>query len=289
MNKSDSKFFNLLRNGIHFYKILIIFTIFMHILYWIQTLTHSTWNWTLFMNPIIESILNLSGSISSFTIKKFGAIFELKYIIAIFIYIIMYFSMNLCLYIVQLIEDLCNFTVKTGRKFEEKLLNKSLKKIEVEEQSKIKKYQIYLETAIKAKALKQGIKADIEEQNKLLLKHLVNKTQIIPQKLDNGLLFTFNSFDNIDAILDIFTKLPQSQAPIDYITCVQILDTKENNHIENLRKLSSLRYYNKIIALADTVYRYNFNENQNYEISQLGIYQKNKEIIEIYQFIKKDL
>ena len=41
---------------------------------------------------------------------------------------------------------------------------------------------------------------------------------------------------------------------------------------------------NKITTLANTVYRYNFNENQRYETSQVGLFQKGNDCFEVHEF-----
>ena len=69
MNNSNSKFFDFLRNTIHFLKIFTVFCIVMHMLYWIQILTHSSWSWTNIMDPVINVILSLAGFINSNSAK----------------------------------------------------------------------------------------------------------------------------------------------------------------------------------------------------------------------------
>ena len=49
-----------------------------------------------------------------------------------------------------------------------------------------------------------------------------------------------------------------------------------------------LKNINKITTLADTAYRYNFNDICRYETSQLGVFQKENGTFEVHQFIVKN-
>ena len=289
MNNSNSKFFDFLRNTIHFLKIFTVFCIVMHMLYWIQVLTHNSWAWTNIMDPVINVILSLAGFINSNSVKVLNVVFEFKYFVALFIYIAIYFVIDYFMPIIDLMEDGYNSLSSKVKNIKEENYNKSLYKKNLNEQMKITKYYIYLKTSIKLIKGQLVQNIDIDEQNKVLLKHLVNKTQVIPQKFEEGFLFTYNSFDDIDNILDVFSKLSKTKAPLDFLVCVQILEGTQEQSFENIRKMASLNNYNKITTMAGTVYRYNYNNWQTYNISQLGVYQKEGATFELYEFVKKGL
>ena len=289
MNNSNSKFFDFLRNTIHFLKIFTVFCIVMHMLYWIQVLTHNSWAWTNVMDPVINLILSLAGLINSNSAKVLNVVFEFKYFVALFIYIAIYFVIDYFMPIIDAMEDGYNSVSSKVRNIKEENYNKSLYKKNLKEQKKITKYYIYLETAVKFVKGQLVQNVDIDEQNKVLLKHLVNKTQVIPQKFEEGFLFTYNSFDDIDNILDVFSKLSKTKAPLDFLVCVQIFEGSQEQSFENIRKMASLNNYNKITTMADTVFRYDYNQGQTYDISQLGVYQKEGATFELYEFVKKVL
>ena len=128
---------------------------------------------------------------------------------------------------------------------------------------------------------------DLEEQNQILIKHLVNKTGVQPKPFEEGYLFSFKSFKMIDNNLEILSKVLMSSAPVNYIICVQILDNAKKS-AEQLKILISLKFLNKIAAMNNTAYRYQFNNNKKYRTTSLGIYQKNGNSFEIQEFISND-
>ena len=140
---------------------------------------------------------------------------------------------------------------------------------------------------MKPKFVHREYNIDLEEQKKIMLKFLVEKTNNCPEKFDNGYLFTFDSFANIDEIFDIFMKLPESKAPLDYIICVQIIGLDNRKEMEQLKTLIELKSLNKITSLADTAFRYQYNEVCNYEAIQAGLFQHNGKSIELHEFVKK--
>lgn len=287
MYKERLGFFGLLRNIVHFLKILIMFSIMMLILYWIQNLTGSFWSWTKFMNPFLDFLLGIGYSISSASIDLLGAIFEYKFIIALLILLLFYFLIHLCFMVIDLLEKGYNSGCSFVKKSEEDLYNRTLEKQAKAEQKSIKKYQVFVSVSPKSKLEKQGYNIDLDEQNKILVKHLIGKFGNSPIKFENGYLFTFLNFNDIDNILDVLAKLPLSTAPVDFIMCVQIVDKSPRKEIENIKQMISLKMFNKIVTMADTVYRYNFNTIQKYFLSQLGIFQKENDTFELFNFIEK--
>lgn len=288
MHKVILKTFSFLKAFTQFLKILIVFFILMLILYWMQNLTGDFWAWSSFMNRFLDLFIDVGHYIAPGSIMLFAAIFEIKYLAALLLFMVLYAFVHLSYLAIGSLEEGYLTGRKIFRKFEEDQFNKKLEKQNISEQKKINRFQIYVEARIKPKFAHREYNINLDEQNKIMLKFLVDKTSQCPQKHNNGYLFTFESFSEIDDILNIFSKLLESKAPLDYIICVQILgnnSVQERKHLESLIALETL---NKITTLADTVYRYNFNDFCNYGTSQLGIYQKNDGTIELHEFVRKD-
>lgn len=287
MYKEKKGVFQFLRNIIHFGKILVMFLVMMLVLYWIQNLTGNFWAWAKFLNPFFDYLLEIGYYISSGSIDLFGAIFEYKFIIATFILLLFYALIHLCFMGVDVLEEGFNESSRFLKKAEENIYNKTLEVQAKSEQKSIKKYQVFVSVVAKAKLQKQGYNIDLEEQNKILLKHLIGKFGSSPTKFEDGYLFTFLNFSDIDNILNVLAKLPLSTAPVDFIMCVQIKDKNPQKEIENMKRMIELKVLNKIVTMADTVYRYDFNVVQKYSLSQLGIFQKDNDTFELFNFIEK--
>ena len=84
-------------------------------------------------------------------------------------------------------------------------------------------------------------------------------------------------------MLDVFSKLNQSKAPLDFLICLQIIES--NTSVDELNTLIELKIMNKITTLANTAYRYKYNENQRYKTSQVGLFQKGENTFEVHEFI----
>lgn len=288
MHKVMLKFFEFLKNSSQFIKIIAVFLMLMLLLYWTQNLANYSWTWLNFIAPLFDFLLDIGDNIWSGSINLFAAVFEFKYLIVFIMLGALYALGNLAEITSQGAEDAYGEGRRLVRKMEENRYNKSLENQQTLEQTKIKRYQIYVGTSIKPKFAHKEYNVNLEEQNQLMNKFIIGKTGICPQKYENGFLYTFESFAKIDSILDVFEKLPKSKAPIDYLICVQILGNDAKKEMEQLKNLIDLKFLNKIVSFSDTVYRYTFNRDQGYETSQLGLFQRENDTCEIHQFIKKD-
>ena len=56
---------------------------------------------------------------------------------------------------------------------------------------------------------------------------------------------------------------------------------------EKMRKLISLNLFNQITTLADTVWRYKYNQTHMYNIIQIGLYKKENDTFEVSEFVEK--
>ena len=183
-----SKFFGFLRSFVQFLKILTIFSIMMLLLYWIQNLTGDFWSWARFMNPILDLFLEIGKSIAPGSVMLFAAVFEFKFFVALLLFLVLYALAHFNLIIIDFLENGYESGKKIVRKFEENRLNDSLEKQNFSEQKKIKRYQIYVEARIKSKFGHREYNINLEEQNQIMLKFLLDKTAQCPQKLEKGYL-----------------------------------------------------------------------------------------------------
>ena len=279
MQKLTSKSFEFTKNILYFFKILVIFSILMLLFEWVEHLLNTNWTWLNFIRPLLNSILNFSESINKNSINLLGAIFEFKYGIALIIFTIIYYAINGLIFLNSFLEKIVTNTQTLCRKIEEEKFNKSLQEDINKKQRQIKNFSIAIKTKAKQKYKYEEINVDINEQNLLMNKYIMEKLSVIPKEFNGGFLYEFHDFNQIDSVLEIMFKVLKSTAPIEYAICVQI-----NNNYTLLEKLMSLDYYGKIIMLSETSYRYEFNPIHKYESTQIGIFQNDNQTMEIHEF-----
>lgn len=281
-------FFGFLRSCLKFLKVILLFLVVFLVMYWMQDLTQKTWEWYTPVAPFFKNLLNYGKDVSSESIMLFAAVFEFKYLVVMGFFGIIYLFVHLCFIGVNSLEEVYHSGRKMYKNYQEKSLNLQFAVEQTFEQKKIKNYQIFVQTFVKSGFAHREYNINLEEQNKILIKHLFNKTGFSPNKYQDGFLFSFNSFDRIDEILDVFSKLNQSKAPLDFLICLQIIDSDNNASEEELNTLIGLKILNKITTLANTAYRYRYNENQRYKTVQVGLFQKGGNTFEVHEFITKD-
>ena len=284
MHKFILNLFTFTKNLLQLFKIITVFLILMLLMIWVQDLIDSSWSWTNFVKPILNIFILAGSAISTKSIVIFDATFEYKYFWAIIFLISQYYILHLLEMGSEDLQETYNDGRRFIKKIEEVALNKTLKQEQVSEQEKIKNFKIFVATNIKKKFSHKECKVDLEEQNKIMNKFLIGKTGIVPTTHSNGFLYSFSDFNHIDEILEHFFKLIKSEAPLDYIICVQIIRKDSNKEMQQLQDLIDLKFYNKITTLSDTVWRYKFNKSHRYSVSQLGLFQKNNSTFEVHQF-----
>lgn len=281
MHKFILGFFNFLRSFLHFMKIVFVVCIILLLLYWVQNLTSANWTWMGFIAPFFDWLLKTTNKIYSLSFNFFGAVFELKYFSALIILTIVAFSMNLLILLVNIVEGVYQSTHLICKKTEEAIMNRRFRDEIVKEERRINKYMISVHTALKPKFSHKELNIDINEQNKLMNKFIIEKLSVQPTVFEEGYLYKFSNFSDIDNVLDIFFKVLHSNAPLNYAICVQAGDDTEQ-----LKKLISLKHFGKISMAADTSFRYKFNETHRYETSQIGVFQYGDKTIEVHEFKK---
>lgn len=289
MHKYITKFFELLKNLIQLLKILTIFSILMLLLNWIQHLTNDNWAWTNFMNPLLNSFINIGNLISDKSITLCGAIFEYKYLFALILFLALYALWHFSYIGLCTLQDGYEVGRMMVKKAEEDKFNNDLEKSSTSEQKKIQQYQIYINAAVKKKFQSKDYNIDLEEQKKQMNKFLMEKLGTTPKSFQDGFLYSFSQFSHIDDVLEVFFKTIKSETPLDYMVCVQIVDPTVSGYDTNdkLRQLVSLKIENNICMLAETAYRYSFNPTKKYDTLQVGLFQKGSATFEVQQFVER--
>ena len=271
--------FKFVRSFWQFMKIIIVFCILMLLFMWVEHLTAADWNWLNFIRGFLEGLVKIGDAIYSGSFDFFGAVFEFKFFNALIILITLFYLMNLFIMITDKIEDMYDDGWRAYKKAEEKILNKTLHENIKREEKKINKYMLLIHTTLKKKFSHRELNINIDEQNLLMNKFIIQKTGIQPMNYDGGFLYQFNSFNEIDSVLDTLFKVIHSNAPLDYSICIQA-----GEDLTQLKKLADLKHFGKITIAADTAYRYRFNTSHRYGTSQIGIFQDGDKTLEVHEF-----
>ena len=279
MNKLILLIFRGIKEFLYFLKIVWIFCILLLTLYWINNLAGYSWKWLNFIKPFFEWALGITDKIYSASYNLLGAVFEFKYFILLIIFILLAYLSNV------LIDGLCSLEIlysNTRNKYKKNVQTEFNKKLiaDIEQKEiKITDYSIIIKTQLKTKFMHDEIKIDIEEQNKKMCDFIFQKTALKPAIYQGSFLYSFDNFDNIDTVLDVMNKLLKSTAPLDYAICIQ-----SDNNLEQLKKLSELNLFGKMIMAADTSYRYRFNKSHRYQMSLVGLFQNGETTLEVHEF-----
>ena len=169
-------------------------------------------------------------------------------------------------------------------KAQETLMNSQLANDVKTEQMKINNYKIMVSTSVKKKFSHRELNINLEEQNVIMNKFLIKNLGVSPVKFEDGFLYSFNNFSKIDNVLEIFFKVVNSTAPLNYYISVQVCSGDVEEEAKALKELNGLKIENKIIMKSDTSYRYKYNEFHKYGTTQIGLFQKGKDTIEVQCF-----
>lgn len=284
MHKFVLKTFDFLKNCAQFVQIAMLFSILLLLLYWIQNITNAQWSWLTLYTPFLEGFVETGKSISKESVTLFGAVFEYKYFIAVLLYLLIYYIAHFCLCALAWLEEVYGDSRRAYKKMVEDTMNSEMNAVMTLGQKRIKEYKIYISTSLKKKFSHREQRVDLNEQNRLLTKFLVGRTGVIPENYENGYLYSFDSFERVDQILEEFFKLIKSDTPLNYVVCVQIFGENVEEETKKLNKLIALQFINKIVTMADTVWRYKYNTYHRYGTSQLGIFQQDDDTFEAHEF-----
>lgn len=284
MHKFITGIFNFLKNLVYFFRIVTFFCILMLLLFWIQNLTKGNWEWLGFIKPFLNFLLETANSIYPLTFDFFGTVFEFKYISATILLLVAALIFRGLEFGIGFVEGLYNSGRFLCRKVEENVFNKQMQSKIEQTQKAITSYSIVVTTYEKAKNPYDTTVVNMQEQNSIMNRFIMEKLNVTPKSFENGFIYKFDSFDNIDDVLDIFFRVINSKAPINYSICININTNNPSKDSEILKKLSQLKYTGKIYMSAETAFRYDFNAIKKYETEQIGVYQYNKSTIDVYEF-----
>lgn len=280
-----SHVFAFIKNLLQFFKIVLVFCMLMLLLYWTMNLANFEWAWMGFISPLLDCFIGGGKMISDGALDLWGALFEYKYFWALVIMIALYYLVHFLILGNEVLQEGFNEAKNVVKRIEEKKFNESLQKQHTDEQTAIKKYRVYVSTSVKKKFSHLESNVDLDEQNKIMNKFLMEKLSVTPTAYEGGFLYSFSDFNMIDNVLDVFFRLLSSNAPLNYIICVQICAGNPNAEKEQLKSLIDLKFENKISMMSDTVFRYKFNKSHRYGTSQLGMFQKGNDTVEAHEFI----
>lgn len=288
MHRLGLKFFEFLRNVLSFLKILMLLFIMLHLLYWIEHLTGSNFGWLGFFKPVLDTFLYIGEFISKGSANFAGTIFEYKYFIAVLIYTTLFFVFNFLILFVNNLEDKYDDLDRFVRKTQEAAYNMSLKAEQEKKEKTISKYKVIVKTVLKKEFSYKELGYDIKEQNKLMNKFLMKKTNTAPIEYEGGFVYSFWNFNAIDSVLQVLFEMIHSDLPLNYIIGLQVVENGEKACMADLKKIAELEHLNKIVTFANTVYRYSFNVGNKYKTSQLGLFQKGNDTLELHEFIENN-
>lgn len=286
MHQFILKIFSKSKNFIYFLKILAIFFLMLHLILWVQNLTSAHYGWLQIFVPILNVFIGIGESISRGSIDAFGALFEFKYMIAVCIYIGFYYLWNYTIILIEKLEDKYDDVHRHFKKTEENAYNVTLHTEQKIQEWKINRYKVFVTTSIKKKFSHKELGYDLNEQNDIMNDFLMKKTGVQMIMHNGGFLYEFDNFFRIDDTLEIFFKLIKSSAPLDYVICVETVEETDKLCLEKIDELAGLGHVNKISTFADCVYRYKFNRGHRYGTSQLGLFQKDNDTVEVHEFIE---
>ena len=271
--------FNFIKNVFYFVRIVCVFCILLLLLYWIQNLIHAEWAWLGFFKPFLDLLLGEANKIYSVSFDLWGAVFEFKYLSALIILLLSSLVMKACEILVNFAEGFYRGTRMLCKKTEQTLMNNKLHEDTKTQELKLTKYNVLIKTQIKKKFSHQELSINIDEQNIIMNDFIKEKTSVSPMSLNGAFLYQFNSFENIDTVLDVLFKLINSSAPIDYSISIQV-----GEDLKQLGKLSELEHWGQVTMAADTAYRYKFNTTHRYGTYPVGLFQYEEKTLEVHEF-----
>ena len=280
------KFFKFLKNSMDFVRIIILLIVILFLFYWVKTLTGSEMAFLNFAFPLLKCLVGMGNALFSGSTTILNAVFEYKFFGGLVILGIVYSLTNVGDFLIDRFEEYYNSGRLFIRKKQEDAMNASLQKELKVEQKKYKGYKVYVGLSVKQKYGQQLANIDIKEQNQILNKFLIEKLSVLPTTYDEGFIYSFGNFETLDNTLNVFFKVLQSSAPVNYFICVQAYGVdfiKENVQLKNM---ISLKIANKIIAMPDTIFRYQTNTYNKNGTSCLGVFKANDVSFEVHEFNK---
>ena len=265
-----------------FLRVLCVFFIMLMSLYWIQNLIGASWWWMGFIAPFLDYILDLVNGIYSFSFDFSGKTIEIKYFNAVVLMVIFIFGLKGISICIEKLHEMYENAHFLYKKTNENVFNAKLHNDVKNEEKQTNNYQLYFNTRIPKRYSNRIVDINLTEENKKIQDILNKITKTFPVKKQNGFLYNLNDFEKIDTVLKTLFNIKESYEYIDFIICIQI-----GNDFRQLNKLINLEEWGKIIIAADTLCRYEFNDIKNFTTSNVGIFQRENNTLEVHEFVNK--
>ena len=270
-----------------FLQVVDAFMILMFIIFWTEHVSEAEWSLMDFLRPVFNGLLSLGSLINDTSFNVFGTIFEVKYFVVLVILILILPLIHVLYLLLCGSQDVYETGRNKVHKIQENAFNKKMADEQTYQQKKLQSYVIYVSAKLKNDRITKLSNVNLDEQINLMNKFLIEQTGTAPVKFDDGYVYRFFKFDNIDYILKSFFKVIHSEAPLDYQVCVILEEVNKAKQDERLRNLISLGFMNKISMLSNVVYRYGFIEKQRYSTSLLGLFKDGNDTIEVHEFVEQ--
>lgn len=277
--------FGMIKSSVKFLKIVNIFVILMLVLYWIEHLIKAKWVWLNFIRPLLGYCVALGEEIYNYKTIVLGMVLEYKYVAAILILLSVYLIIHFMYLLTCKTQDIYEEVHNKLKKIQEDNLNRELADQQMLVQKNIQKYSVYISMSTIKNNFINGSSIDLEEQKEIMNNFIFEQTGIKCRAFEEGFIYDYDNFENIDNVLKVFFKILKKEIPVNYQICVLIKERADNT--EKMRRLISLGFINKISTLSDTAYRYRFVKNSRFETSQLGLFQKGNDVFEAHEFVEK--
>ena len=281
MHKFMEWIFASLINIEKFLRIVCVFFIMIMSLYWIMNLIGASWWWMGFLTPMMEYILDLVNNIYSFSFDFWGKTIELKYFNALLLMVVCIFGLkgiNIC---IEKLHEIYEDAHLLYKKTHENIFNNKLQSIVKNQEKQINDYQLFFQTKIAKRYLNRVKNIDFSKEENKIKNILEKTTETTSIKKLNGFLYCLNDFENIDNILEILFNVIESYEYVDFIICIQI-----GNDFRKIKRLIDLQEWGKIIISADTLCRYEYNNVKKYKTTNVGIFQRKENTLEVHEFVK---
>ena len=251
-------------------------------LYWAQNMIGAHWWWMSFISPVLDGILDFVNSIYSFSFNFWGQEVEIKYFNSLLLMLIFILGLKGINIVLEKLREIYEDAHILYKKTTENIYNYKMNMDVKNNEKQINDYSIFIQTQISRRYVNKQNNIDIDDLNKQMNKYIYEHTNVMPMENWGGYVYTFNDFENIDNILDILFRITGSEAPLDYLICIQV-----GSDYKKLKYLINLQEWGKIIFSADTLLRYEYNNIKGYKTTNVGVFQKEDNLLEVHEFIEK--
>ena len=279
MHKFILWFFKNLHNVGQTFSVFCAFFTMLMTFYWVENILNTNWDWLMFFKPVLNYILDFSEKIFTFNFSAFGATYDGKFVTAIIMLLLLTVIVRAIINAIQGLKDWYMSAYLAHKMAVEKSFNRNMITRVKTEETRFSRYMVLINTKLQKKFSHAELNINVEEENKKMNNFIFKKTNAIYSPFEGGFLYKFDDFGKVDDVLDVVFKMLKSFSRLDYAVCVQV-----GEDFIQLKKLSDLNEYGKIIFCADTLLRYKFNKSHRYGTQNVGVFQKDNKTIEVHEF-----